>query len=107
MKKILVFLTIIAVAFLFNSCSLMSIMFEVTGPAPTADIIYQFNTTWDNLTDVSLPWTMSFTGSSGKYCDLFALSTSGIVTVTIYRDGVPIETETSGVHNYVEVNCWL
>jgi uncharacterized protein YceK len=72
--------------------------YKVTGTAGTVSLTY---TNKDGGTsqesNVSLPWTHSFTAKSGSFVYVSAqnMGASGTVTTTIYRDGKEFKTSTS------------
>jgi hypothetical protein len=86
-----------------------SITFEVTGTAVSADLVYQYGSHVASPSAIPLPWSFSFTGSQGDWCDLFAASSAGYVTVTIYKGGIVMKTATNAPggtyqgYNYAEV----
>ena len=102
MHKVVFGFLLIQVAFSLVSCdSILSKTYDVTftvvglgsTPATTADIVLQYGTKLTEPIGVNLLWTFSCKGSKDDWCDLFAISTNGSLTATIYRDDSVLATE--------------
>lgn len=99
LRVVLMGLLLVAAVLGCGGSSPVSVIYEVTGSVPFADIWY------DNSTIVSLtygnplPWSRSYTstGNTGEQLFLAAYAShlSGYVTVTIYVNGSASQTATN------------
>ena len=74
------------------------VRYEVTGSAQAVDITYTNESGGTSqLSDVSVPWSVSFTGDALDLVSVMAQNKgeAGSVTTTIYRDGESWKTSTS------------
>jgi hypothetical protein len=74
------------------------VRYEVTGTAETVDITYQnADGGTSQLSDVTLPWSLGFTGQALDFVYVSAQNQgdTGTVTATIYRDNEQLATSTS------------
>jgi hypothetical protein len=74
------------------------VKYEVTGSAQSVDLTYQNEDGGTSqLSDVSLPWSLSFKGDALDFVYISAQNQgeTGTVTATIYRDGEQFKSSTS------------
>ncbi|MBL7087099.1 MAG: hypothetical protein ISS28_08435 [Candidatus Cloacimonetes bacterium] len=88
--------------FLIFGCELfdtsIDVEYKVTGTASRVDVTYENEGGGTSQeSNVSVPWTYSFTGEPGDFVYISAQNQgqSGSVTVTIYTDGDKFKTSTS------------
>lgn len=97
---------VLAVAIIIGVCASVGneltkdyqVRYEVTGSASTVDITYQNEDGGTSqLSDVTLPWSLAFTGEALDFVYVSAQNQgeTGTVTVTIYKDGEQFKTSTS------------
>lgn len=74
------------------------VKYEVTGSAQSVDITYQNEDGGTSqVSDVTLPWSITFTGDTLDFVYISAQNQgeTGTVTVTIYRDAEQFKSSTS------------
>ena len=98
MKKVV----LISTVFLCFGCELfdtsIDVEYKVTGTASEVDVTYENEDGGTSQqSNVSVPWSYSFTGDPGDFVYISAQNQgeSGSVTVTIYTDGDKFKSSTS------------
>lgn len=99
-------ITVLAIAIIIGICASAGnelskdhdVKYEVTGSASTVDVTYtNEDGGTSQLSDVTLPWSVSFTGDTLDFVYVSAQNQgeTGTVTATIYRDGEQFKSSTS------------
>ena len=94
---------LITVALVLTACSnpfdsSIDVRYEVTGSAELVNVTYQNNNGGiSQVTDVLLPWSMSFSGDPEDYVYLSAQNQgeTGSITVTIFKNNDIFKSATS------------
>ena len=102
-KSLKALIPIVLFVFALASCdnpldSSINVKYKVTGTADTVDVTYENSDGGTSQeSDVSVPWSYSFTGEPGDFVYISAQNQgqTGTVTVTIYTDGDVFKTSTS------------
>ena len=98
MKQILVIVALLLTACTNPFDSSITVKYEVTGSAELVNVTYQNNNGGiSQITDVVLPWSMTFSGNPEDYVYLSAQNQgeTGSITVTIFKNDDVFKSATS------------
>lgn len=98
MKQLVLFVTLLLMACSNPFDSSIAVKYEVTGTAELVNVTYQNNNGGiSQVTDASLPWSMTFSGNPEDYVYLSAQNQeeTGSITVTIYKNNDVFKSATS------------
>ena len=98
MKKLILIVALLLIACSNPFDSSITVKYEVTGSAELVNVTYQNNNGGiSQITDVVLPWSMTFSGNPEDYVYLSAQNQgeTGSITVTIYKDNDIFKSATS------------